>query len=216
LFVYYTECISSWCYWAESAWSEIKRGYAAVAEFEWRIALCDAAGLPISEAQEEWFYRRSGTIAGSPFKLSTGWMERGAREYLVPNLLAEAAKDFGVTDDNVRLALMEAAMREGRRVNLWEESLRVAARAGGISPETLLQRAKAPEVEARVRASTAEFHQMQATQRPTFVIQNDIGDRAMLSGIWTAAPIAAVIEAMLSDERAYNSWSAHFGAPPKE
>src|SRR5690348_18069996 len=38
----------------------------------------------------------------------------------------EAAKDFGVTDDRARLALMEAGMREGQKVGDWKISATVA------------------------------------------------------------------------------------------
>lgn len=211
---YFTEVISSWCLWAEPAWAELKAHYEGRAEFDWKIALCDASGLPVSREQEEWFYRRSGTIARSSQMLKTGWMEEGAKEYLTPNLIAEAAKDQGVKDDRVRLALMRAAMHEGQAVNRWEVSLPIAAKAGGINAAKLEAQARKPEVEQRVRASTAEFHAMKATQRPTFVVENGIGDRAMLSGLWVAAPVAAVIDATIEDERSYAAWAAHFGPPP--
>jgi hypothetical protein len=64
----------------------------------------------------EWFYRRSGTITESAFMLNSGWFESGAVPYLVPNLLAEAGKDFGIDDDRLRLALSHAALRDGRRI----------------------------------------------------------------------------------------------------
>lgn len=212
---YFTEVISSWCLWAEPAWAELKLRYAGRAEFDWKIALCDASGLPASREQEEWFYRRSGTITRSPIMLKTGWMEPGATEYLPPNLIAEAAKNLGVTDDRVRLALMHAAMHEGQSVIRWDVSLPIAAKAADLDSSRLEQIARSPEIEKRVRASTAEFHAMKATQRPTFVVENGIGDRAMLSGLWIAAPVASVIDAMLDDERAYASWAAHFGPAPQ-
>jgi predicted DsbA family dithiol-disulfide isomerase len=212
---YFTEVISSWCYWAEPAWAELKVRYCGRVEFDWKIALCDASGLPVSRNQAEWFYRRSGTITRSPVVLNSGWMETGAKEYLVPNVVAEAARELlGPDDDRVRLALMHAAMREGRLVNRWEESIPIAAKAGGLDERKLESRAKSPEIEKRVRESTAEFHKMQATQRPTFLLQSGIGDKAMLSGLWTAEPVAAVIEAMMEDERGYASWAGHFGEPP--
>jgi len=100
---YYLEVISSWCYWAEPAWAELKRRYAGRVEFGWKLALMDASGLPVSRNQCEWFYRRSGTITRSPVMLNSGWFEPGQKEYLAPNLVAEAAKDFGITDDRARL-----------------------------------------------------------------------------------------------------------------
>jgi hypothetical protein len=52
-------------------------------------------------------------------------------------------------------------------------------------------------------------------QRPTFLLENSIGDRSVFSGIVRSAPISAAVEALLADEAAYASWKAHFGDPPK-
>lgn len=211
---YYLEVISSWCYWAEPAWAELKQRYSGRVEFGWKLALMDASGLPQSREQCEWFYRRSGTIVRSPFMLNSGWFERELKEYLAPNLVAEAAKDFGVTDDQVRLAIAHAALREGRKVGRWDEAVAVAAKASKLDPASLLAKAKSPEIESRARAATAEFYAMQVTQRPTFLIENNIGDRAVFSGLAVAAPMAAAIDAMINDAAGYACHAAHFGKVP--
>lgn len=214
--IYYLDVISSWCYWAEPMWADLKRRYAGVAEFEWRIALMDASGLPKSRAQEDWFYRRSGTIVRSPFMLNGAWLEPELKDYRAPNALAEAGKDFGFGDDRLRLALAEAAVREGRKVGRWEVAAEVAAGVTGVAAGTLTARAQSAEVEARMQASTGEFHALQVTQRPTFVVEDVIGDRAVFSGLVTAEPLVATLDAMLRDCAAYASWKAHFGDPPAE
>src|SRR5438477_3881687 len=211
---YYLEVISSWCYWAEPGWTELKQRYAGKVEFGWKLALMDASGLPVTRNQCDWFYRRSGTIMRSTFMLNSGWFDPELKEYLAPNLVAEAAKDLGVTDDRVRLAIAHAALRDGRKVGRWEESAAVAAAAAGLDAATLLKKARSPEVEARARATTAEFHALQVNQRPTFLLENSIGDRAVFSGLATAAPLAAAVDAMLHDAAAYASHAAHFGPPP--
>jgi len=212
---YYLEVISSWCHWAEPAWAELKQRYAGRVEFDWKLALMDGSGLPTSREQCEWFYRRSGTIMRSPTMLNAGWFEPELQEYLAPNLIAEAARDFGVTDDRARLAIARAAVIDGRKMGQWEEAASVGATAAGLDAAALLKRAKSPEIEARARASTAEFYALKVTQRPTFVLENTIGDRAVFSGLAVAAPLAAAIEAMLHDAAAYASFAAHFGGPPK-
>jgi predicted DsbA family dithiol-disulfide isomerase len=128
--------------------------------------------------------------------------------------VAEAAKDFGVTDDRVRLALMAAAMREGQHVGEWSLSVAVAAKAAKLENKKLLAKAQSPEIEKRVRKTTAEFNGLQVTQRPTFVLESNIGDRVVISGLTKAAPLAAAIDAMLEDAKAYASHAAHFGGPP--
>jgi predicted DsbA family dithiol-disulfide isomerase len=211
---YYLEVISSWCYWAEPAWAELKRRYAGVVEFHWKIAHMPPEACPVSQAQAEWFYRRSGTIMRSPFMLKAGWFESGMEPYAVPSLVAEAAKDFNVTDDRVRLALIHAAVREGKKVGRWEIAASVAAGAAGLDQSALLSRAQSPDVRARTVASTAEFNTLRVTQRPTFLLENSIGDRAVFSGLARVEPIAAAIDAMLADASAYASYAAHFGNPP--
>lgn len=213
--VYYLDVTSSWCYWAEPAWAELKRRYAnAAVDFTWKIALLDGTRMSKSRAQADWFYRRSGTIVRSPFMLNSGWLDPVLPEFLPPNCVAEAAKDFGVTDDRVRLALMDAAMREGRKVADWNVSAGIAAKAAGLNESALVAKARSPEIEQRVRASTKEFHAMQATQRPTFVLDSSIEDRVMFSGCWRSEPLIATIDSMLSDAAAYVSWKVHNGDPP--
>ena len=139
---YYLEVISSWCYWAEPAWADLKQRYAGRVEFDWKLAMMDATGLPVSRNQCEWFYRRSGTIMGSPTMLNSGWFDPERKEYPAPNLVAEAARAMGATDDRVRLAIARAALVDGRKVGQWEESVLVAAAAGNLDSAKLRQRAE--------------------------------------------------------------------------
>jgi len=214
---YYLDVVSSWCYWAEPAWAELKQRYAsAPVEFDWAIALLDETGMSKSREQAEWFYRRSGTIVGSPFMLHSGWLDPVLPEFLAANCVAEAAKDFGVVDDRVRLALMEAAMREGQKVADWNLSASIAAKEAALDEATLLAKARSAEIEKRVRSATAAFHALQVIQRPTFVLDSNIGDRAVFSGFWRLDPLVAAIESMLADAVAYKSWKVHFGDPPAQ
>ena len=211
---YYLDVISSWCFFAEPAWAELKKRYHDKIEFQWKIALLDKTGLPTSREQEEWFYRRSGTIMRSPSMLSSEWFEPGKPEYLAPNCVAEAAKDFGITDDQVRLALAYAGLREAKRFAEWQIAAEIGAKAANVDAKELLERARSTVVETRVRADTADFHLLQVTQRPTFVFDSEIGDRAVFSGLARVTPLVAALDAMLDDAEAYTAHAAHFGAPP--
>jgi len=211
---YYLEVTSSWCYWAEPAWAELKRRYAARVEFGWKIALMPPEAYPVSKSQCERFYRRSGSVMRSPFMLTAEWFEPELKPYLAPSLVADAAKDLGITDDSVRLAIAQAGLREGKKIGHWDVAVAVAAAAGDLDSAELLARAQSPEVAARAQKTTTEFQALQVTQRPTFLIGSSIGDRAVFSGTVIAESLAAATDAQLADERAYASWKAHFGDPP--
>jgi predicted DsbA family dithiol-disulfide isomerase len=210
----YLDVVSSWCFWSEPTWAELKKRYDGRVEFQWKIALMDPNGLPTSREQEQWFYRRSGMMMRSPFMLNTDWYDPSLPEWLAPNCLAEAGKDFGFTDDRVRLALAHAALREGKKVSDWEIAAEIAAAAASVDKKKLLERARSPEIEKGVRASTAEFHALQITQRPAFLIDTEIGDRALFSGVVKLEALTATLDSMLDDAAAYATHKAHFGDPP--
>lgn len=213
---YFLEVISSWCYWAEPMWAELKQRYAGRVEFEWKIALMNPQDFPVSREQCDWFYRRSGgTCMRSPFMLNSGWFEPSRQgRYEAPNLVAEAGRDFGFSGDEIRLALSHAAVREGQKVGNLDVAAAVAAQAGKIDPKQLRAAAESPAVRSRVDASTKEFFAYQISQRPSFVLTDAIGDKAIFSGLVRLEPLAATIEAMLADTAAYAAHAAHHGKVP--
>lgn len=213
---YYLEILSSWCHWVEPVWTELKQRYAGRAEFEWKIALMNPSDFPVSRSQCDWFYRRSGgTVMHSPYMLHSGWFEAERQgRYEAPNLVADAAKDFGFAGDEIRLALAHAALREGATIGDLATAVAVAASAGKIDPVKLRARAESAEVRARVDASTKEFFAHQINQRPSFVLTDAIGDKAVFSGLVRLEPLAATIDAMLADTAAYAAHREHFGPVP--
>jgi predicted DsbA family dithiol-disulfide isomerase len=213
---YYLEVLSSWCHWAEPTWAALKARYAGRVEFSWRIALMNPADFPVSRGQCDWFYRRSGgTLMRAPYMLNSGWFEVGRKGlYLAPNLVAEAGRDFGIEDDTLRLALAHAAVREGRKVGDIAEAVAVGAKAVGIAPRKLRVAAESAAVRARLEASTAAFHAHRISQRPAFILEDAIGDKAVFSGLVNPEPLLATIEAMLADTAGYAAHAAHHGSPP--
>jgi predicted DsbA family dithiol-disulfide isomerase len=174
--------------------------------------------FPVSREQCDWFYRRSGgTVMHSPFMLNSGWFEVARKgDYRAPNLVAEAARDFGFDGDEIRLALAHAALREGRKVGDLATAVAVASKAGGrkLDAKKLRAAAGSDAVRARVEASTKEFFAHQINQRPAFVLTDAIGDKAVFSGLVRLEPFVATIDAMLADSAAYAAHLAHHGKMP--
>ena len=216
---YYLEVTSSWCFWAEPMWAELKGRYAGRAEFAWRIAQMSASDYPVSREQCDWFYRRSGLAMRSPFMLNSGWFEPELIKegvIVAPNLVAEAARDFGFNGDEIRLALAHAGEREGQKTLRMENAAALAAAASGgkFSAAQIRAAAESPAVRARIEASSKEFSAHQISQRPAFVLEDAIGDKAVFAGLVHLEPLVATIDAMLADTAAYATHKAHFGGPP--
>jgi len=213
---YYLEILSSWCHWAEPAWAELKQRYAGRVDFRWAIALMRPEDFPVSASQCDWFYQRSGMLTRSPYMLSSGWFEaERAGHYEAPNHVAEAGRDFiGPTDDRMRLALAEAAVRQGAKIGDIATAVDIAATAAQLDPRALRSAAESVAVQQRVADSTARFFAHQLSQRPSFIVESTIGDKAVLSGVWRADPVAAAIESQLADSAGYVAHEAHFGTVP--
>ena len=213
---YYVEVFSSWCYYVEPVWAELKSRYAGRVDFEWKIALMRPEDFPASRSQCDWFYRRSGgTVMHQPTMLNSGWFEPGRHgHYEAPNLVAEAGRDFGVTDDRIRLALAHAALVEGRKIGDLKLAAAIGAKAAKLNAKKLRATAESKAVHARVTASTAEFFTHQINQRPAFVLTDAIGDKAVFAGLVRIEPLVATIAAMLADTAAYAAHAAHHGKPP--
>ncbi|MEO6001653.1 MAG: disulfide bond formation protein DsbA [Opitutus sp.] len=213
---YYLEVLSSWCTWVEPTWSQLKQRYQGRAEFEWKIALMKPEDFPVSREQCDWFYRRSGgTVMHSAVMLNSGWFEADRKgHYEAPNLVAEAGRDFGFSGDEVRLALARAALQDGRKIGQMSEAVAAVAAATRLNAAELQTRAESAEVKARVDRSTAEFFAHQIGQRPSFILQDSIGDKAVFSGLVRLEPLTATIDAMLADTAAYAAHAAHHGPVP--
>lgn len=214
---YFLEVSSSWCFWGEPTWAELKRRYAGRVGFDWKIARMQPADWPVSREQCDWFYRRSGTVMRSPFMLNSGWFDPvKPGTYPAASYVAEAAKDFGFTGDEIRLALSHAAERNGEKVGRMDVAVAIAVAAAGkkLNAKKLRAAAESSGVAARIDASTKEFFAHQIAQRPAFVIEDEIGDKAVFSGLVKIEPLAATIDAMLADTAAYASYKVHFGGPP--
>ena len=212
---YYLEILSSWCHYAEPTWAQLKAHYAGRVDFQWKIALMNPDDFPVSTEQCDWFYRRSGLIVRTPYKLDSGWFEVERKgNYPAPDLVAEAGRDFlDPTDDRLRIALAHAALRQGEKIGKLATAIEVASRTFSIDASKLRAAAESPGVRARVDASTADFHAHRITQRPAFILESEIGDKAVFSGFTRYEPLAATLEAMLADAAAYAAHAAHFGKP---
>lgn len=213
---YYIEVLSSWCHWAEPAWVELRRRYAGRVDFDWQVALMRPEDFPVSANQCDWFYRRSGTHVDSPTMLNSGWFEaERAGHYEAPNWVAEAGREFlDATDERIRIALADAAVRQGKKVGDLATSAAIAASATGLDAAALEAAARSPAVRARVTASTQRFFDHQLNQRPAFIVESSIGDKATFAGLWVAEPLVATIESMLADVVRSEAFAVHHGGPP--
>lgn len=214
---YYVEIMSSWCSYVEPVWTRLQENYAGRVAFEWKIALMNPGDFPVSREQCDWFYRRSGTLMRQPQMLNSGWFDAKRRgDYVAPNLVAEAGRDLGITDDRLRRAIAHAGLHEGADIGDLDTAVKIAAKALKLNARKLRTAAQSKRVRDRVAASTAEFHAHQINQRPAFIATDVIGDKAVFSGVMTYEALAATLDGMLADCAGYQTFAAHFGTAPQQ
>jgi len=208
----FLDVLSSWCLLAAPAWTRLRETYEGRVKFAWSIALVDRAeAMGYTPETMDWYYRRTARMTGE--RLNPGWIEGPQTGTLNANLVAAAARTLGVDDDRVWVALASAAMRDGLPMGRLESAAAVAARAGGLDERALAARAREEDVFEYVRDSTDRFRQTGLPQRPSFIVTDDIGDKACFSGIWVHEPLAATLDALLADVDGYRVYM--LDAPPE-
>ena len=174
---------------------------------KWEISLISAGAMSKSPEEQEGYYRRSEYVTKQKRKLNSGWFDPAIKgEYLAPNLTAIACRELGSEGDDVRLALTERSLLDGKKVGNWDISVEIAAEHSKLDQSLILKTAQAKETLAIARKTTQAFLDLGVTQRPTFLIESEIGDRAVISGLIQYEPIASTINAMIHDVEAYRSW----------
>lgn len=208
--VYYLDVLSSWCLIAEEALAKVREEFGERIDYEWRIAALRDS-LNYTREQLEWYYRRTESVTG--VLLNSVWLESTADGSKWADLVAEAARGLGCTDDRVRLALARGAMLDGKHMARRDVGVDTAASAGGIDRAKLELAMDDPQTAARIRASSDEFAAYKAQVRPTFVVQNAIGDMSVLSGCWRYDVLALATRALLEDQEKYDTFIATQRAP---
>jgi predicted DsbA family dithiol-disulfide isomerase len=132
----------------------------------------------------------------------------------VPNAVIQAAESLG-HGDAVREVLKTEGLMNGKPFLRQEVAIELVAKASGISQAELTSAVNDEKTANAIKASTAEFSLLPVNQRPTFLLRSNIEDTALLSGIYRPEPVFAAIEAMISDEDAYERFRASYPPIPE-
>jgi len=166
-----------------------------------KIALInDGKPMDAGLEQEKWYYDRCDFVTGRQF--NHHWIEKSGQATWVPNAVIQAAENLG-QGDSVREILKQEGLMAGKPILQFEVAIELAAKASGISEAELASAVRDQKTAETLQAGIAEFGRLPANQRPTFLIRSTIEDTALLSGIYRPEPVFAAIDAMISDEDAY-------------
>jgi predicted DsbA family dithiol-disulfide isomerase len=210
---YYYDVCSMWCAMGDEILVTIDKRYGSRVPIVRKIALINdgkpmAAGLE----QEKWYYDRCEFVTGRRF--NHNWIEKSGQDSWVPNAVIQAAESLG-QGDAVREILKTEGLMEGKPILRLEVALELAAKASGLRQSDLEQAVNDEKTANAIKASTAEFGLLPANQRPTFLLRSNIEDTVLLSGIYRPEPVFAAIEAMISDEDAYERFRASYPPIPE-
>ncbi|MBV8244366.1 MAG: DsbA family protein [Candidatus Eremiobacteraeota bacterium] len=204
---YYMDVLSSWCFIAEDAVDAVRREFGDKLRLDWRIAqLNDGGPIDATVEKQFWWYRRTNHVTGT--QLNAAWREGLNDSTFEPNLVAEAARTLGIVDDSVRRALSNAGLREGRHVQHRYISVQIASQVTGIPVERFGTAIGDYKTLERLMESTIAFRALPVEMVPTFVISNDVGDRAVLSGLYGVEALAGVIREMEHASARYEEFMA--------
>jgi hypothetical protein len=168
----------------------------------------DGGPLGIPPDSERWFYGRGTRAYGR--RLRSDWCEHQSVSTWAANAAVLAGGELCGDLPAVAKAVMSEAMERGALFGREAEVNAFVARIAGVDADAIGRRAAEPRVAAMLHRGNERLAQLGADERPTFVLENAIGDRAVLKGMWQREAVVACAEALAADEAAY----AAAGAPP--
>lgn len=157
--------------------------------------------LGFTNEMETWFYKRGAGAYGRDLKCD--WCEGPETATWHANASAHAAGE--ILGDHLKgvHAIMLAAMEGGVLVGRAEEAHAVAAAAAGVPLQEIERRVSAAGLREMLNAGNQRLAAIGADERPTFVLENDNGDRVVFKGVWQKDAIVAAALALQHDEQAY-------------
>jgi hypothetical protein len=175
---------------------KLREKYGADLDVSWQIALIkDGEAIGYTREALDWMYRRSESITG--IAVTSRWIQGNDRT-LYANLAVAAAQHLGY---DVRRQVAEGILLRGEPMGSQIGAVGAVSRLIAVSPVQL--EAAMRVVEPDVRKSTREFRALPVTVVPTFLIRNEIGDTALLSGLCEFETLDGVVAEMLRAERGY-------------
>lgn len=199
--IFYYDVCSQWSYFGDLSLDRLCEKHGADVAIERRIALVKDGG-PIGYSAESlgWMYRRSESISG--IAVTSRWI-KGNDRTLYANLAVAAAEKLG---HDVRRAVAEAMLLRGEPLGSKAPAVAFVSRMIGVESERLEDAMRA--VEPDVRETTKEFRTLPVEVVPAYLVRNEIGDTALLSGLYEFETLNQVVEEMLRAERAYATFAA--------
>jgi hypothetical protein len=162
----------------------------------------DGGPLGYSADLMRWYYKRGAISYGR--EMNATWFEGPQTRSWFANAVALVGID--ITGDPLRLthAVMSAALEQGLAMGRADECYAFVGKYLGLSASEIAKRVSDPAVKAKLDEGNARLAALGADERPTFVLENEIGDRVLLKGMWQKELVAAAGLALLHDQRAYN------------
>jgi predicted DsbA family dithiol-disulfide isomerase len=198
---YYYDVCSQWSYFGDLTLDRLREKHGDQLDIERKIAILKD-GEPIGYTADElgWMYRRSESITG--IAVTSKWVVGNDRT-LYANLAVAAAQHLG---HDVRRQVAEAILLRGEPLGSQARAVAAVSEMIGVPASQLEAAMRA--VDGDVRASTKEFRALPVTVVPAFLVRNEIGDTALLSGLYEFETLDQIVAEMFRAEGGYAAFGA--------
>jgi predicted DsbA family dithiol-disulfide isomerase len=204
---FFIDVLSHWCL---AAWPAVEAAAEAIGRENVEVVFAPIeTGLDdVTPECEAWFYRR-GTLVYD-MRLCSDWYELAGTTTVFANAAVAAAVVLGADPFSTAAATMRAAMVDGGLVGRRDVAIGTVAELTGLSSAELERLVDSESIAESMRDGNERLRACGCAERPSFLLENAIGDRVVMQGVWQTQPLLAALAALRYDEDAYR----RAGAPP--
>jgi predicted DsbA family dithiol-disulfide isomerase len=197
---FFIDVLSHWCL---AAWPAVEAAAKAIGRENIDLAFAPIeTGLDdVTPEREAWFYRR-GTLAYD-MRLRSDWYEQPGTTTVYANAAVAAAIALGADAFATAPATMRAAMVDGRLLGRRDVAIATVAELTHLSSPELEKVVDSASIAESMREGNDRLRACGCTERPSFLLENAIGDRIVMQGVWQTQPLLAALVSLRHDEDAY-------------
>lgn len=197
---FFIDVLSHWCL---AAWPAVEAAAEAIGRENIEVVFAPIeTGLDgVTPEREAWFYRR-GTLAYD-MRLRSDWYEQSGTATEFANAAVAAAIALGADAFATALATMRAAMVDGGLLGRRDVAIATVADLTERSSAELERVVDSESIAESMREGNDRLRACGCAERPSFLLENAIGDRIVMQGVWQTQPLLAVLASLRHDEDAY-------------
>jgi predicted DsbA family dithiol-disulfide isomerase len=207
---YFIDVLSQWCLISDRALLSIRMQYADCLPIRYRfVPMSGREPIYVDAEGQRKAHERSAFMTGVR---TTQWLQSVPQSTWQANAAVIASAELGVDIERARHAVSHAALHGAAPFGDDGATSKFLASRFGLDVGAVEEQMEGAVVRARMADDAEAFNRYGLSLRPSFVLENEIGDWTIINGGHREALLMNAVSSLLIDGTGYDWFARHVAA----